>query len=452
MGRTLELTRTAAVEVPLPDPERIAALAKDLQLRGPVHRDERAAGPGPVRGPGPGHPGAAPDERRHHPPLAGELARAAPARSVSARSGDAVPDGMPAFPQRPSCGAPRSCSASASGAASSTRRTPARAGTLNWTARCLGHRRQEAAALPAPAAAAPRGRGRARGAHRRRRRHPRLRAAARPRRGPAAGRPPRSRARRSAATPATGSRSSTRTRAPTGCGQPCPSYRCTGTLAADGRPGVPEGLLPSAVLGAACRTRWSPPSTSAPCPAPSGNGWSCAFRDGTTVQRPERPVLHPDPGTRHRHRRPVRGHPRLGAASPGQLRAAGGPRGTAHRERVPRHLRRAPRTRAVLPRRAPGHDRGRDRAARLLPVGRRDPPPPVPRPPGRPGGPGPVRRRTADAAPGVGAVRRDRMAEPAPRRRPDRRRGHRPRRSSRCSPRTSTPSPPGSCATSPPPG
>jgi ATP-dependent helicase YprA (DUF1998 family) len=36
MGRTLELTRTAAVEVPLKDPERIAALARDIQLRGPA--------------------------------------------------------------------------------------------------------------------------------------------------------------------------------------------------------------------------------------------------------------------------------------------------------------------------------------------------------------------------------------------------------------------------------
>ena len=35
MGRTLELTRTAAVEVPIKDPERIAALARDIQLRGP---------------------------------------------------------------------------------------------------------------------------------------------------------------------------------------------------------------------------------------------------------------------------------------------------------------------------------------------------------------------------------------------------------------------------------
>ena len=39
MGRTLELTRTAAVEVPLTDPARIAALARDLQLRGPATHD-----------------------------------------------------------------------------------------------------------------------------------------------------------------------------------------------------------------------------------------------------------------------------------------------------------------------------------------------------------------------------------------------------------------------------
>jgi ATP-dependent helicase YprA (DUF1998 family) len=46
-GRTLELTRTAAVEVPLADPERIAALAKDIQLRGPATM--LAAQPGPDR-------------------------------------------------------------------------------------------------------------------------------------------------------------------------------------------------------------------------------------------------------------------------------------------------------------------------------------------------------------------------------------------------------------------
>jgi hypothetical protein len=45
MGRTLELTRTAAVEVPLRDPERIAALARDLQLRGPVAAMTELPGP-----------------------------------------------------------------------------------------------------------------------------------------------------------------------------------------------------------------------------------------------------------------------------------------------------------------------------------------------------------------------------------------------------------------------
>ena len=37
-GRTLELTRTAAAEVAADDPERIAALARDLMLRGPRPR------------------------------------------------------------------------------------------------------------------------------------------------------------------------------------------------------------------------------------------------------------------------------------------------------------------------------------------------------------------------------------------------------------------------------
>ena len=45
MGRTLELTRTAAVEVPLADPERIAALARDLQLTGPVTMTSKLPGP-----------------------------------------------------------------------------------------------------------------------------------------------------------------------------------------------------------------------------------------------------------------------------------------------------------------------------------------------------------------------------------------------------------------------
>src|ERR1019366_10657708 len=45
MGRTLELTRTAAVEVPLKDPKRIAALAENIQLRGPVRRMGDRPGP-----------------------------------------------------------------------------------------------------------------------------------------------------------------------------------------------------------------------------------------------------------------------------------------------------------------------------------------------------------------------------------------------------------------------
>ena len=106
MGRTLELTRTAAVEVPLTDPERIAALARDLQLRGPAH-DGRAT----CR-----HPD------RYVVLVRGILERLRMSGGIThhwlenwldlagTKRYGAIwgrrPDGMPAFPQRP-CSAPR---------------------------------------------------------------------------------------------------------------------------------------------------------------------------------------------------------------------------------------------------------------------------------------------------------------------------------------------------------
>ena len=127
MGRTLELTRTAAVEVPLTDPERIAALARDLQLRGPVTAMSDLPGPD-----------------RYVVLVRGILERLRMSGGIThhwlenwldlagTKRFGAIwgrrPDGMPAFPS--GClGAPVPDSASASGAASSTPRTPARAGT-----------------------------------------------------------------------------------------------------------------------------------------------------------------------------------------------------------------------------------------------------------------------------------------------------------------------------------
>ena len=317
---------------------------------------------------------------------------------------------MPAFPSRCSR-LPGSLPASAGGAASSTPRTPAKAGT--WTGRpvasgsaprrppatcpgCCSFSRTRTCSRRGPRAMAP----------------PGVRAATRSRPGPAAG-----------SRGGTGSDARLRHlplapgRLPgtaRGLDQPAvPPVPVHREARRSARPGVREGLLPSALLGEASVQGGHRRAHRRHVPRPAGTGGAGLPRRNP-VQRPERPVLHPHPGTRHRHRRAVRGHPRLGAAQPGQLRAARGPRGTAHRERVLGHLRRTPGTRAVLPSRAPRHDRGRDRAARMLPVRHRDPPPPVPRPPGRPGGAGPVRRDTPDAATGVGAVRRDRLAEPAP--------------------------------------
>ena len=129
-------------------------------------------------------------------------------------------------------------------------------------------------------------------------------------------------------------------------GQPCPRYRCTGRLAAAAGPAEHQTTTTGELyLGAACPTGWSPPSTRRHAPAAQRERVERAFRDGHALQRPERAVLHPDAGARHRHRRPVRGHPRLAAAAPGQLRAAGRPRRAAHRQRVPGHVRRPARPR-----------------------------------------------------------------------------------------------------------
>ena len=412
----------------------------------------RAAGPGPVRGPGPGHPGAAPDERRHHPPLAGELARAG--RDEAVRRDLGQPPGRHA--RVPAAGR-RSCpprvpdSASARGAASSTPRTPARAGTWTGPPAASGSaRRRRPLYLPRLLQLlADEDVLAARTAERRR--HPRLRAAARSRPGPAAGGRARSRARRSAATPATGSRSSTRNGAPTGSASRAPGTGAPGrsprrptgstrrtTTVSSTPSGMPYKVVTAEHIGAMSRAQRERVER--------------AFRDGTRYNDPNvlscTPTLELGIDIGDLSAVILASVPRRPASYVQRAGRAGRRTGNAflvtfagRREREQYFL--------AEPRR---HDRGRDRAARLLPVGHRDPPPPVPRPPGRPGGPGPVRRGPADAAAGVGAVRRVRLAEPAPRRRPRRRRGRSPRRSSRCSPRTSTRPPPTSSATSPPPG
>ena len=289
--------------------------------QGPCNADERAAGPGPVRGPGPGHPGAAPDERRHHPPLAGELAR--PGRDEAFRRDLGTSSGRHARVPERCLGAPVPDRPAQAGQRVRRRGHPP--GLVRELDRALPRdRRAGGGALPAPAAAAPRGRGRAGGADRRRRRHPRLRAAARSRRGPAAGRRrgPGRDARLRHLPLAAGRPPGTARRV---AGPAVPQVPVHRDARRDGRPGVPEGLLPAAVLGAASVQGGHRRAHRRHDPRPARTGGAGLPRRHP-VQRPERPVLHPDPGTRHRHRRPVRGHPRLGAAPPGQLRAARGPR------------------------------------------------------------------------------------------------------------------------------
>ena len=260
MGRTLELTRTAAVEVPLTDPGRIAALAKDLQLRGPVTMMSELPGPD-----------------RYVVLVRGILERLRMSGGIThhwlenwldlagTKRFGAIwgrrPDGMPAFPQR-CLGAPVPDRPAQAGQRVRRRGHPP--GLVRELDRALPRdRRAGGGALPAPAAAAPRGRGRARGADRRRRRHPCLRAAARSRRGPAAGRrggPGRDARLRhlplaAGRPPGTARRMDAASRAP-GTGAPGRSPR---------RPtGSTRRTITVSCTRSGIRTRWSPPSTSAP--------------------------------------------------------------------------------------------------------------------------------------------------------------------------------------------
>ena len=142
MGRTLELTRTAAVEVPLTDPERIAALAKDLQLRGPVTAMSDLPGPD-----------------RYVVLVRGILERLRMSGGIThhwlenwldlagTKRFGAIwgrrPDGMPAFPSGVS--APRFLTGQRKRGSEFDAADTRQGWYVNWTARCLGIGAQEAA-------------------------------------------------------------------------------------------------------------------------------------------------------------------------------------------------------------------------------------------------------------------------------------------------------------------
>ena len=243
---------------------------------------------------------------------------------------------MPAFPE--GVAAPRVPDRpAASRAASSTPRTRRAGWYADWTARCLGDRRAaRRRALPAPAAA---------------RCSPttdvlavRDRTATAPPGSTGCG-PVTSEVRLLDAAEVAG-RDARLRHLPLAAGRPPGAARragrasrARGTAAPGrspraGRPASPGRLLPQPVPRSGIRTRWSPPSTPAADPRPAGAGGAgVPRRHAGTTTRTCCPA--PRPWNGHRHRRPVRRHARLAAAPAGQLRAAGRPRRTAHRQRVP---------------------------------------------------------------------------------------------------------------------
>ena len=142
MGRTLELTRTAAVEVPLTDPGRIAALARDLQLRGPVTMASDLPGPD-----------------RYVVLVRGILERLRMSGGIThhwlenwldlagTKRYGAIwgrrPDGMPAFPSGVS--APRFLTGQRKRGSEFDAADTRQGWYVNWTSRCLGIGAQEAA-------------------------------------------------------------------------------------------------------------------------------------------------------------------------------------------------------------------------------------------------------------------------------------------------------------------
>ena len=70
-------------------------------------------------------------------------------------------------------------------------------------------------------------------------------------------------------------------------GQPCRRYRCPGRLRRRAATTTaPRRLLPAAVPGQRARSGWSPPSTPACSPGPSGRPSSSGFRDGARYTDP----------------------------------------------------------------------------------------------------------------------------------------------------------------------
>ena len=179
-------------------------------------------------------------------------------------------------------------------------------------------------------------------------------------------------------------------------GQPCPSYRCRrGRLVAGDRPrearrAPPRPRLHATTTTAGCTarpapTRWSPPSTPACSPARKRERVEAAFRNGARASttptccpaRPRWRWASTSATCRPWCWRRCRARPANYAQQVGR---AGRRTGNAFLLTIPDRSRRdlyfLERPRDMIA--------GQDRAAGLLPLGRRDPAPPVPGPPARP--------------------------------------------------------------------
>ena len=120
-----------------------------------------------------------------------------------------------------------------------------------------------------------------------------------------------------------------------------PAYRCRGRLVAATGPKAVcttgNGTSPRTTTGG-CTGGGRLPSITAEhtgtLSRPKRERWRRRSGRASGPLRQTQSVLHPDPRTGHRHRRPVRCGPRLPAQGTGQLRAAGRPGRARHRQRL----------------------------------------------------------------------------------------------------------------------